>query len=207
MGGRSETQDRAAEAGLPHAPGFMTAGITDPDTYYYRRVITDVARLLEMAAGHRLIDPNQIAVTGVSQGGGLALAAAGLAPALGITLVGAAPDVPFLCHFRRAVEVATADPYPEIARYLAGWRGHTDLAFHTLGYVDGVNFAKRARCPVLFSVALMDPICPPSTVYAAYHAFGGPDREIRVYPFNAHEGGEDHHVDVQLDWFASRFAR
>ena len=34
---------------------------------------------------------------------------------------------------------------------------------------DGVDFAKRASVPALFSVALMDQVCPPSTVYAAYH--------------------------------------
>jgi cephalosporin-C deacetylase len=37
-------------------------------------------------------------------------------------------------------------------------------AFATLSYFDGVNFAKRATAPAMFSVALMDQVCPPSTV-------------------------------------------
>jgi cephalosporin-C deacetylase len=42
-------------------------------------------------------------------------------------------------------------------------------------------------------VALMDPICPPSTVYAAYNSYQGP-RELKVYEFNEHEGGEALHA-------------
>ena len=40
----------------------------------------------------------------------------------------------------------------------------------------------------LISVALMDNTCPPSTVYAAYNAYGG-DKRIVSYTFNDHEGG------------------
>jgi cephalosporin-C deacetylase len=46
----------------------------------------------------------------------------------------------------------------------------------------------RACGKALFSAGLMDPICPPSTVFAAYNHYGGP-KEIRLYPYNQHEGG------------------
>jgi cephalosporin-C deacetylase len=35
----------------------------------------------------------------------------------------------------------------------------------------------------------MDLICPPSTVFAAYNHFAGP-KDIRIYQYNDHEGGE-----------------
>jgi cephalosporin-C deacetylase len=60
--------------------------------------------------------------------------------------------------------------------------------FHTLSYFDGVNFSKRAKAQALFSVGLMDDICPPSTVYAAYNAWQGA-KEMSVWPYNRHEGG------------------
>ena len=63
--------------------------------------------------------------------------------------------------------------------------------FETLSYFDGVHFAARATAPALFSVGLMDEVCPPSTVFAAYNHYAGPD-EIRVWPFNGHEAGELH---------------
>jgi cephalosporin-C deacetylase len=72
-------------------------------------------------------------------------------------------------------------------------------AFQTLSYFDGVNFAKRATAPALFSVALMDQVCPPSTVYAAYHAYGGV-KEIVNYGFNDHEGGLGHQRLAQITW-------
>ena len=205
-GGSSETADADPAAGTNHAPGFMTVGILDPATYYYRRVYTDAVRLLEVTQDHPLLDARRVLVTGGSQGGGLALAAAGLAPLAGIDLVGAAPDVPFLCHFERAVSLVDSHPYGEIVQYLAGWRQHVTQAFATLSYFDGVNFARRAQCPALFSVGLMDTVCPPSTVYAAFNHYAHAEKQIEVYPFNNHEGGEDHQTARQLDWFAERFA-
>ena len=212
VGGASETADASTEAGLSHSPGFMTAGILDPRTYYYRRVYVDALRLLDAVRECALTDERRVVVTGGSQGGGLAIAAAGLAPLAGVPLLGAAPDVPFLCHFERALEIADSPPYTEIVQYLAGWRHHAEAAYRTLSYVDGVNLGRRAEVPALFSVALMDPVCPPSTVYAAFHHWGtagggtGPDKEIRVYPHNQHEGGGGYQLEVQLDWCAGLFA-
>jgi len=58
----------------------------------------------------------------------------------------------------------------------------------TLSYLDGVNFARRARIPARFSVALMDEIVPPSTVFAAHNAYAGP-KELDVWRYNGHEAG------------------
>ena len=211
IGGDSVTADASLDAGANHSPGWMTAGITDPETYYYRRVYVDAVRLLEVAQSLELVDGRRLVVTGASQGGGLAIAAAGLAPTAGITLLGAAPDVPFLCHIARGVELSPTRPYTEVVEYLAGWRQHAAAAYRTLSYVDGVNLARRAEAPALFSVGLMDPVCPPSTVFAAYNHWGSwtpapAAAEIRVYPHNEHEGGGDYQLDVQLDWVAALFA-
>ena len=207
-GGGSATDDVSADAGGIHAPGFLTAGITGRDTYYYRRVYVDALRMLEVARKHPLVDPDRLIVTGVSQGGGITLAAAGLASMAGVSLRGAAPDVPFLCHFRRATEITDLHPYAEITAFVAGWRHLEDAAYHTLGYFDGVNLGRRASAPALFSVALMDAVCPPSTVFAAFHAYGagrGVAKDIEVYTHNGHEGGVDYQVDRQLSWFAECF--
>jgi len=211
-GGGSDTADASAEAGLRHSPGFLTAGIGAADTYYYRRVYADAVRMLEVAASSELCDPARIIVTGASQGGGITLAAAGLASFAGVELVGVAPDVPFLCHFQRALEVTDAKPYGEITQYLAGWRDQVATAYETLSYFDGVNLGRRASAPALFSVGLMDPVCPPSTVFAAYNFYGehhggpgGTTKEINVYSHNEHEGGAGYQVSAQLEWFADRF--
>ena len=168
-----------------HYPGFVTRGIERPETWYYRRLVTDAVLALDAAAAHPLVDADRIAVTGVSQGGGLALAAAGLSPAV----KAAAIDVPFLCCWRRAVEVTDEHPYQELTRFLRIHRDLEEAVFRTLSYVDGPNFAARASAPALFSVGLMDEICPPSTVFAAFNDYAGP-KDIRVWPFSGHEAGE-----------------
>ncbi|MEU5941603.1 acetylxylan esterase [Micromonospora sp. NPDC047548] len=165
----------------------------DRRTFYYRRVITDAVRAVQAAREHPLVDAGRVAVTGISQGGGLALAA------LVSDLRAVAPDVPLLCDFGRGTERATAGPYLEIASYLRVHRSRVDTVLDTLSYVDGVNFAARATCPALFSVALMDLSCPPSTVFGAYHHYRRP-RRMEVYPFNGHEGGESFQDRVRL-WF------
>jgi cephalosporin-C deacetylase len=162
----------------------MTQGILDPRAYFYRRVFVDGVRAVEAAKAHPAVDAGRIAVTGASQGGGITLAVGGLDPTVGVVM----PDVPFLCHYRRATEITDAAPYSEIVEYCRAHRDRVDSVFRTLAYFDGMNFAVRCRARALFSVALRDLICPPSTVFAAYNCFGGP-KEIKVYEFNDHEGG------------------
>lgn len=197
---RGDTPDRGADPVDPQHAGFLTRGIGSPQTWYYRRLVTDAVRAVEAARVLPGVDPDRIAVCGTSQGGGLALAAAGLADGVAAAMV----DVPFLCHWRRAMEVATAEPYPELVRYCAVQRHRVDQVLTTLSYVDGVNFAARASAPALFSVALMDPVCPPSTVYAAYHHYAGPKR-MQVWPYNGHEGGQSYQDAEHLRYLRERF--
>src|SRR5919106_1888772 len=194
-----DTPDLYADGGNAHYPGSMTKGILEPKHYSYRRVFIDAVRAIEAARSHPDVDASQIALNGGSQGGGITLAVAGLVP----DVVAAMPDVPFLCHFARALDICDKDPFAEVTRYLAVHRARVDDVLHTLSYFDGVNFAKRASAPALFSVALMDLICPPSTVYAAYNHYAGgraDGREIEVYRYNDHEGGESYQRQAQIRW-------
>lgn len=184
----------------PSGSGFMTRGIDDPADYYYRRVFTDGVRAVDAARALPQVDATRVAVTGGSQGGGIALAVAGLSADLRACM----PDVPFLCHFTRAVGLTDHDPYQEIVRYLAVHRGAEERVFRTLAYFDGAAFAARASAPALFSAALMDLTCPPSTVFAAYNRYGASDKEIRVYPFNDHEGGQSRQWWEQAEFLAAR---
>ena len=193
-----DTPDPESGAFTGQFPGYATSGIADPETYYYRRLMTDAVRAVEAARAHPLVDPTRIAVNGGSQGGGLALAAAGLVPDLLLTLT----DVPFMCHWRRAMEITDGDPYHEIVRYCKIHRDQADRVFRTLSYFDGVNFAARAKSPALFAVGLMDTICQPSTVFAAYNHYAGP-KEIEIYPFNGHENGESIQAELKFRHLAA----
>lgn len=181
---KGDTPDVEPEGSNPQFPGFMTRGALNPDTYYYRRVFTDGVRAVQAARAHAAVDGARVGVTGGSQGGGITLAVAGLVDDVALAM----PDVPFLCHMRHATEIVDSAPYSEIAKYCLVHRDKVERVFKTLSYFDGVNFAARANARALFSVGLMDEICPPSTVFAAYNHYAGP-KDIRVWRYNHHEGG------------------
>ncbi len=190
---RGDTGDRSAVSSGPHEPGFMTQGAHAPEAHYLRRLITDAVRAVDAARSLEIAP--ELAVGGPSQGGGLSLAVSGLVPDVRAVL----PDVPFLCDYRRGAEVSDRVPYLEVAQFLRKRPELVERTFRTLSYFDGMNFAARASAPALFSVALMDPVCPPSTVYAAYHHYAGP-KELRVYPFNEHEGGGALHAMERIEF-------
>ena len=199
---KGDTPDYEPEGSNPQVPGFMTRGVLKPDTYYYRRVFTDGVRAVEAARAHPAVDRARIAVAGGSQGGGITVAVAGLAP----DVAAAMPDVPFLCHYRRATEISDAAPYNELSNYCKTHRDKIDTLFHTLSYFDGVNLAARARGQALFSVGLMDTVCPPSTVFAAYNHFAGP-KEIKVYSYNQHDGGGNFHTVEKVKFLRNLWPR
>jgi cephalosporin-C deacetylase len=195
---KGDTPD-PAPAGDPHYPGFLTRGVLDPQTAYYRRVFADAVRAVETARAHPAVD-GRIAIAGGSQGGGIALAVAALCPRVEAVLT----DQPFLCHYRRATEITDAAPYQEIARYCITHPDRIDRVFATLAYLDGVNFAAHATAPALFSVGLMDEVCPPSTVFAAHNHYAGP-KEIRVWPYNHHDGGGALHRVEKVKFLQARW--
>jgi cephalosporin-C deacetylase len=49
----------------------------------------------------------------------------------------------------------------------------------------------------------MDPITPPSTVYAAYNAYDG-EKQLSVWRYNGHEGGGPDDDLAALDFLAGR---
>ncbi|MFC7245540.1 acetylxylan esterase [Catellatospora aurea] len=149
-----------------------------------------------------VVDAGRVAVAGSSQGGALALAAAGLLPGLAAALV----DVPFLAGIGHALQSATEGPYLEIIRYLAMHPGDEHAALRTLSYMDGCGFAARADAPALFSVGLMDPVCPPAGVDAAFLTYRGA-KTLEVYRYGGHEGGHRAHEQKQLRWLRDAFGQ
>ncbi|MBX7554358.1 acetylxylan esterase [Streptomyces sp. NPDC004232] len=197
-----DTPDRTEGDGTQWVEGFMTRGIDSPGNHYYRRLMTDCVRAVDAIAELPGLDAGRVVVAGGSQGGGLALAVGGLVPD---RVAAVLADVPFLCHFRHAARTSGDGPYLELAKYLRWHSPHrAEATFATLDYFDGVHFALRATAPALFSVGLMDPTCPPSTVYAAFNHYAGTDRTMTAWPFADHGGGFGFNTAEQLKWLRER---
>jgi cephalosporin-C deacetylase len=190
QGGRWSTGATGDPAGSAHGPEnstVMTRGITSAGDYYFTRLFVDAVRAVETATELDGADPDRIAVSGGSQGGALALAASALS-----TLDPAAPrvqvchaDVPFLCDIQRAITLAPDPPYTEVPEFLAQNVDLIPAALETLRYVDCALLARRITAECLLSTGLMDEICPPSTVFAAYNEIRAA-KDIAVHPFSGH---------------------
>ena len=195
---RSADTTDLGDGGQPSSPGFLTRGIGDPRSYYFTRLFIDTVRAVDAARRHPDLAGLRVVTTGMSQGGGLALAAAHLAEGVVATL----PDVPFLAYPRRAAEITASLPYGELAQYCRVHHDEIEQVFRTISYIDVVNHAKRTAVPALFSVGLLDDITPASTVFAAFNHYAGP-KQIAVYPFSGHEGGGTTHMQKKLDFLAA----
>jgi cephalosporin-C deacetylase len=180
----------------PAALGFLTKGIGAKEDYFYRRVFTDAVRAVGVLRGLDFVDPSRVAAIGNSQGGGIALAVAGLVPDLAALFT----QSPFLTDVRRATLITGTAPYREITRYLAAHRDEVEEVFDVLSYFDGVGFASRGQAPAWFSTGLMDDVCPPSTAFGAYHAYAGP-KQIAVWDYNGHEAGGSADLELVLSAF------
>jgi cephalosporin-C deacetylase len=197
---RGDTADDAGSGG-PQIPGVMTRGIRSPETHYYARFFPDAVLAVDALRSLDLVDRDRVGVTGVSQGGGTALAVGALAD--GVRAVAA--RVPFLCEMPRGITVTDTGPFREVAQYLATHRDEVDTVLATLSYFDGVNFARRGRVPALFSAALMDPIVPPSTVFAAYNAYPA-QKDLLLWRYSGHEGGGPDDEAAALAFFREHLA-
>src|SRR5215467_2556079 len=180
QGGRWTYGATGDGAAGPENSQVMSRGITTPEDYYYTRLFIDAARAVDVAL--ELSGGAPVAVSGASQGGGLALAAAALHRD---KVAVCHADVPFLCDIQRAITLATHAPYTEIPEFLAENVALIDLALNTLRYVDCALLARRITAVCLLSAGLMDDTCPPSTVFAAYNEITA-DKDIAVYPYSGH---------------------
>jgi cephalosporin-C deacetylase len=185
-GQNGQSQD-AAVYPEGHQNGWMTMGIRDHRSYYYHYVYADAVRALEVLAHREEVECKRLAITGVSQGGGLTLAVAALSrrPILAL------PDIPFLCDFRRAITITPAGPYPEFANFFKMFPDLYDRSVRTLSYFDCLNLAPWITCRTIVSNSLWDDVCPPSTIFGVYNHITA-EKQMEIYHFYKHEVAYEH---------------
>ena len=127
----------------PSAPGFMTRGIDAPADYYYRRVFTDAVRAVDAVRSLGLVDPARVAVTGVSQGGGIATR--GRRPRRRPRRGHAGCAVPL--PLRAGDRHDRPRPVPGGRSISVGAPRSDQRVLATLSYFDGANFATRITAP------------------------------------------------------------
>ncbi len=175
---------------------FSTLGLPGRKTWYRYWLVTDALRMLLVALEEPATDSDRIAVCGGSQGGGMCLTVAALMPE---HVALAMPNVPSACRLEKRV-FSRAGGYGQIAEYLRRHPDEVEEVCATLSYYDNMNLADRIRCPMLVSLGLKDPVCPPECTYAALNRVGAP-MEVCAYPFGEHDGGGAVHDQKMLRYF------
>lgn len=174
-------------------------GLLDKDEYYYRAAYVDAVRALDVASAlGNEIDVNRLILEGGSQGGGLVMAVAALDHRPWLAMA----DVPSYSNLEQRVWNKQGS-FSAVAEYLKQHPDQTGKVFDTLSYFDTMNMASEIRCELLASVALKDDVCPAKMFFATYNRVTS-KKEIRIYPFNGHEGGSGFHHQEKIRWLAER---
>jgi cephalosporin-C deacetylase len=170
----------------------VSKGLLDKNGYYFRAVYMDCVKAVDFACSQEEVDASRIIIEGGSQGGALGMAVCGLDSRPYLAMV----DVPSNSNLDKRVEGAHGS-FGCVTDYLKQYPHQTDQVLETLSYFDTMNLAERIQCKILASVGLKDNICPAKMYFASYNRIQT-EKEIRLYPFNGHEGGGAVHNEVKL---------
>ncbi|MCU0857503.1 MAG: acetylxylan esterase [Pontiellaceae bacterium] len=176
-----------------------TLNLNDLMNSYLYCTWTDFLRAVRLARETPEIDPRRIAVTGHSQGGGMALGLAALDPSAALCMA----DVPSSCWMERRI-LSRSGGGAGIADYLAAFPERAETVRRNLSYFDNINLAPQIGCPVLVSCGLRDMICPPECTYAACNKIGT-EKEMVIYPQAGHEGGGAAHLARKVEFLRRHF--
>lgn len=179
---RGQSGDTGSRLDQPYGAvkGWLTPGILNRETAYYRAITIDAIRGAEWAAEQPETDIDRVFVVGGSQGGGLALITAALSSVPRAVVA----HIPNMCHMDFGI-LNSNSSLSEAAEFVSQHPEHLDAVLRTLSYFDNLNLAHRIDIPVMISCGLKDPCCMPETVYAAYNRIVS-SKEMRVYPFDGH---------------------
>ena len=141
----------------PPADRRVLSGRNDRERSYFKNMFLRTARALDFVKSLPEWDGRTLIVSGRSQGGAQALAAAALVPEVTLCIA----NVP-----------ALADHGGAAANRKPGWPqlvpGSDPEIAAASDYVDVIHLASRIRCETLISAGLVDPICPPASVCLVY---------------------------------------
>lgn len=162
--------------------GYLNNGLDNRDNYYMKRVYMACIRSIDLLVSLPEWDGRNVVVQGGSQGGALALVAAGLDPRITACIA----NHPALSDMAGYM-AGRAGGYPHFFR-VAGM--DTPDKLNTMAYYDVVNFARSIKVPTRMTWGYNDDVCPPTTSYAVYNVLQCP-KEALITPINEHWTSED----------------
>lgn len=187
LNGQSDNYYRMLENGVLR--NYYNHNVVDRQTYYFRGMYLRLLRAIEYMTRQPEWDGKRIIVIGESQGGGQAVAAAGLDKRVSAVVL----NVP-----------AMQDLGGARANRRSGWpqpiEGHSHvegaMLDSTLPYFDGALLIRHSQAEIYCEMGLIDTTCPPSAVWASLNGAKG-KKTINCVPYRTHSWPSG---DRQAEW-------
>jgi len=160
--------------------GYPFIHMHNKDQYYYKRVYLGCVKAIDFIFALEQFDGKNVAVSGGSQGGALAIVTAALDDRI-VTLRSLYPALSDVTGY-----LATrAGGWPHIFDSYNGPHFNKPENRETMSYYDVVNFARNIKVPGLYSWGYNDETCPGTSMYAAYNVIQAP-KELKIYKETGH---------------------
>jgi len=155
---------------------YYISGLENRDELYFRGMYLRLMRTIEFLTRQPEWDKKRIIVIGESQGGGQALAAAGLDPRVSAVVA----TVPAMCDWGGTL-VNRKGGWPQpFERPL-----NQEKMKQALPYFDTAHLLKNSKAILVVEIGLIDQTCPSTSIYAAINQAKG-KKIIYPVPYREH---------------------
>lgn len=175
----SETFGEISRAFNDRNGGYLANGLENKDIYYMKHVYVGLVRCIDFLTSLPEWDGKNVAVQGGSQGGALAIIAAGLDS----RVTQCVANHPALSDMAGYAAKGGTGGYPHFCRQPQILSNKDCL--NTLAYFDVVNFARYVKAPTYLTWGYNDVTCSPTTSYAVWNTLKC-TKESLLTPINEH---------------------
>lgn len=195
----SETFGEISRAFNDRNGGYLANGLENKDIYYMKHVYVGLVRCIDFLTSLPEWDGKNVAVQGGSQGGALAIIAAGLDS----RVTQCVANHPALSDMAGYAAKGGTGGYPHFCRQPQILSNKDCL--NTLAYFDVVNFARYVKAPTYLTWGYNDVTCPPTTSYAVWNTLKC-TKESLLTPINEHwTTTETNHG--QMEWIKAHLLK
>jgi cephalosporin-C deacetylase len=150
--------------------GYFAEGVESPETWVFRRMIQDVLVAARVLQAQIEVDEDRIGAMGMSQGGGIAIAAGAWSPIVRAVCA----DMPFLGDISRSISNPVYRyPLKELVDFMQKIPLGEQIVHHTIQYFDTCHQASFCFKPTQVSLGLRDPASKPDNVRAIFNSLPG----------------------------------
>lgn len=174
LNGQPESYYAGLESGV--LKNYYLQGVISPENFYFKGMYQRLLRTIDFLTRQPEWDGKRILVIGESQGGGQALAAAGLDHRVSAVVA----IVPAMCDWLA----------PHSQR-MGGWpqpfetNASKEDMLIALPYFDAANILKGSKATIFTEIGLIDMTCPSTSVYTAINQSEG-EKIIYAVPYRPH---------------------